>query len=370
MFSFRLWAVSLSLIVLFATLNSCGSNRRETHITRSYYFWRNGSTTTEEQQFLKQHEIRKIYARLLDVDWDDIMGAVPIAGNQIEQISFSLKQHDSFEVNLVPVVFITNKTFERIDSSDIPLLAQRIIRRCLPSYDSIDQAYERNNYLNQYGGPISPRELQFDCDWTVKTATRYFQFLREIKKRIRTDAILISATIRLHQYRYPQKTGVPPVDRGMLMVYNLSDPKQYGTQNSIFEKRTAEPYFSGKEKYPLPLDMALPAWSWCIVYRNQKFYQIENGLDEPDLKSLSFLQRRSNGLYRVTSDTVYRGLFLRPGDEIKAEGIDETTLSAAAQLARKAVNSDSFSISLFELSENEIKNYNRETIRKVYSAFH
>ena len=363
---FRRWVVPFSVLLLLFFF-SC--KKPQAVVQRAYYFWRTNDASDAERAFLKQHGVQKLYAHLLDVDWSEVYGAVPVAGNDIERINHHIWQYDSFAVDMVPVVFITNKTFERIDSAAIPELAKRIIRRCLPSYDDVDKRHEKKHYLHQYGGPLRPGELQFDCDWTEKTAARYFYFLREIKRLLPSDSIQISATIRLHQFRYPEKTGVPPVSRGMLMVYNLSSPKQYGAGNSIFDEKKASPYFTRPKKYPLPLDIALPAWSWCLIFRNQQLYQIENGLSEKDLQKLSFLKPAGKHIYTVTKDTVYRELFLRPGDEIKAEGISEATLKDAARLAKGAVNTDAFSVSLFELSEKEFENYNRETIHQVYDTF-
>lgn len=55
------------------------------------------------------------------------------------------------------------------------------------------------------------------------------------------------------------------------MCYNISDIKNPGTENSIFTEGEARKYFTNINKYPLPLDIALPAFSWAVVYRNGKF---------------------------------------------------------------------------------------------------
>ncbi|MEO8174672.1 MAG: hypothetical protein ABI581_16370 [Sediminibacterium sp.] len=325
--------------------------------------------TSKEKIFLKQHGIEKLYVHLMDIDWNAVQGAIPVTSNEHLLTNNVLKAFDSFPKELVPVIFITNKTFERIDSFDIPLLAMRAVRRCLPAYDEMDRDYEDRHSFPFRKGAIRPKEIQFDCDWTNKTKGKYFSFLNEVNRLVPAD-IQISATVRLHQFKYPAKTGVPPVDRGMLMVYNISDPKQYGNHNSIFESSKAEAYFNSVETYPLPLDIVLPAWSWCIVYRNKQFYQVENGLTEEDLKKASFLKSTGNHYYSVIKDTVYHDLFLRPGDEIKSESIDEKDLREATAISKKAVNSSSFTISIFELSEKEFQQHSHENIDKVYSSYH
>jgi len=327
--------------------------------------------TAGEEKFLKQHGIQKLYIHLMDVDWSDPIGeAIPINDNELQLTNSALENYKGTPNELIPVIYITNKTFELIDSAyGIPALAKRLVRRCLPAYDEMDMAYEERHDLRSHKGAVDPGEIQFDCDWTAKTKGKYFSFLREVK-RLLPSRIQLSATIRLHQFKNPDKTGVPPIDRGILMVYNISDPRQYGTHNSIFESKKAKAYFNSVQAYPLPLDLVLPAWSWCIIYRDKQFYQIENELTEQDLMNTSFLKPKGDHYYSVTQDTVYRDLFLRPGDEIKAETIDEKGLQEAVTIAKKAINTDSFTISLFELSEKEFQRYSHETIDKIYSSLH
>ena len=362
--SFRNFCFLLFIILFFL---SC-SQKRPNNITRAYYFWRMNDVTENEKKFMKQHGIQKLYVHLMDVDWSESQGAIPVINNELQLTNKALEGYKGFPNELVPVVFITNKTFERIDSFDIPLLATRLVRRCLPAYDEIDKDYEDRHAINYIGGAIHPKEIQFDCDWTINTKGKYFKFLGEVKRQL-PAGIQLSATVRLHQFKYPEKTGVPPVDRGILMVYNISDPKQYGDQNSIFESDGAKAYFRSVKTYPLPLDIVLPAWSWCIIYRDKKFYQVENELTEQDLSDASFLKPNGNHSYRVIKDTVFHDLFLRPGDEIKAEAINENDLNVAIRISKKAINSDSFTISLFELSEKEFQQYSHETIDKAYSSF-
>ena len=353
---------------------------RKKTVSPAYYFWRTGTDiSVQEKDLLRRHHIQTLYTKVLDVDWSDINGAIPVANRDIHSINRELNKYDSLGVRIVPVIFITNKTFSAIDSTEIPILAKRVLRRCLPAYDSMDIAYEARDYMNEHF-MARPRELQFDCDWTLSTARKYFFFLETIRRLLPSDSIVISATIRLHQYKYFSKTGVPPVNRGMLMLYNVSDLTQYSPVNSIFDKDKAAAYFTSGKVYPLPLDMALPAYSWGLVFRNKKFYQIENGLDIEILKGNNAFslednpgdgKEKANGVsfYRVTKDTVFGELFLRPGDEIKIERIDSSQLAAAAGLSLRAVNADSFHVAFFELSSNEIKRISDETLAHIYSSY-
>lgn len=358
----RLLIISILLPVI---ISSCGEPAT---VNKGFYFWRTESIQPQERTFLYQQNIQKVYARLMDIDWNEVQGAIPVSQTNVEELHYDLTHYDTLKVQVIPVIFITNKTFERIDAKEIPLLAKRIVRRCLPAYDSTDVAYETRNYYSQYKQRLTPPEIQFDCDWTVKTAQTFFKFLREVDALV-PDSIDISSTIRLHQYKYFSKTGVPPVDRGMLMMYNISDPKKYSTVNSIFDAKEAKAYFTNNKKYPLPLDIALPSWSWCIIYRNNEFYQIENGLSEEDLRQQSFLRPKGDHFYTVTKDTVFRELYLRPGDEIKAEGMDAELMNEAAKLAKAAVNTHHYTVSFFDLTYKDIKQFPDETFSKLYASF-
>lgn len=351
-------------LLLVTSLFSC--KERTPVVTRAYYYWRNSTSVTEqERKFLRQHQVRKLYAKCLDVDWSDVNHAWPLTINNVHEIGYGFKNYgDTVNATVVPVVFITNKTFQHIDSSEIPMLATHVLRKCIPGFDSASIPIDR--YYHSFS---IPPEIQLDCDWTVATRDKYFYFLRSMRKQLGDRNVLMSATIRLHQFKYPQLTGVPPVNRGMLMVYNISRLTDYTPTNSIYDDEKAKPYFTRKKPYALPLDIALPAYSWGLFYRRGKFMMIDNALTADSLRKCAFLQPSTGNFYKVTADTTFCNVYLRPGDEIKIEQIDDHTLLQAAKMAGKAINTDSFSVALFELSSLEIKNYQHEIIEQVYTDF-
>ena len=105
-----------------------------------------------------------------------------------------------------------------------------------------------------------PYEIQFDCDWTETTKEKYFHLLKLARARLNQfgfSTAKISATIRLYQCKYLFKTGVPPVDKGMLMCYNMGNLKNPGTKNFILESYELRKYISSLNTYPLQLDVAV-----------------------------------------------------------------------------------------------------------------
>lgn len=252
------------------------------------------------------------------------------------------------DIALVPVCYIPNKVFESMDSIKIQHFVNNF-----------------HAYLTE-GFPPSVQErfveVQIDCDWTERTKKAYFEFLKKLKQQI---SLPISTTIRLHQIKYRSKTGIPPVDKGVLMVYNFNAPNKFSSTNSIFDKTEGEKYLSGQKKYELPLDIALPLFSWGLVFRNQEYYSIFNGLTQQECRNWSFLNIASHlpkNYYEVTQDTVIRGLYLRKGDEIEIEEIEESRLLESAQLARKMLNQDTSHIIFYHLNSEVLKNFNNENI--------
>ena len=153
------------------------------------------------------------------------------------------------------------------------------------------------------------------------------------------------------------------------MVYNISDLRHYSPTNSIFEDSKANPYFTSTAKYPLPLDIVLPAYSWCLVFRDQKFYQIENDLSENDLKKLSFLEKGVGAFYRVKQDTVFHDLFSVPVMKLSQKVSGSKPYCRQPGCLKKARNTADFSVAFFELSESEITNYSYETFEDIYHSF-
>jgi primosomal protein N' len=74
-------------------------------------------------------------------------------------------------------------------------------------------------------------------------------------------AHILSTTIRLHQLAME----APPVDYGVLMLYNTGDPRKWTERNPILDIRDVSPYLKRLDDYPLPLAAAYPVYSWLRV---------------------------------------------------------------------------------------------------------
>ena len=316
----------LRLLFVCLLFSLMGCNRQPPRaITPAFYYWRTTfACSPAERACLDSLDCKKIYLKTLDIGRDPVTGLI----SSFSQLNIS----DSSALRgfcVVPTVFITNEVFKSISKEE---MAQVV-------------ALAARSPLQQKSG-----EVQFDCDWTPSTREAYFLFLRNIKASLLPGAH-ISATIRLHQYKFPKQTGVPPVDRGMLMLYNTGDIDDPETRNSIFDPEDAQKYLLGAPKqYPLPLDIALPLFSWALVYREGAFWKILPELSETELDdTLCFEKISAAPLWRLKKGTYRSGHYLRPGDQIRLESISPALLRQAAVIAAKTSLADDATLAFFHL---------------------
>jgi len=161
-------------------------------------------------------------------------------------------------------------------------------------------------------------EIQVDCDWTEGTKVSYFKFLKRLKEKSKKR---ISATIRLHQVKYHQQTGVPPVDYGVLMYYNMSDFKDIETKNYILDLALAKQYHYNFDTYPLPLNLALPLYSQATVMRFSKVVGLIEGVREEELNT--HFKKLGEHLYRVEKTHYFKERLFYKGDKVR---IDEVSM--------------------------------------------
>ena len=202
------------------------------------YYWRTDlHLSTAERSFLSDYHIRKVYCRYFDVVInDEAEGPVPNA-----TITFSDTLPKGIE--LVPTVYITEDCMHQHHQG----LAEKLVRR-------ICQMNETNDIRGV-------REIQIDCDYTAKSRQTFYDFLKEVRDIWKEK---LSATIRLHQLQM----APPPVDYGVLMIYNTGDPQRFMERNPILDLRDVKPFLRWLDDYALPLAAAYPVFSWQRTIHN------------------------------------------------------------------------------------------------------
>jgi len=343
----RLCAAFLKLLLL-CFLFSCNENNQPRQITPSFYYWKSILNLTNfENQKLVSLKVKTIYLKFFDVDWDEAaMKPVPAAKLQ----TTSRNQLKGFSI--IPTVFITNACIQKIDSSQVEKLAENI-------YSLILEIKQANNF-------DSIPEIQIDCDWTAASKDKYFQLLKNTK--LKTPNTKLSCTIRLHQIKFPSKTGIPPVDRGLLMCYNMGNLKDPASKNSILETEELKKYIGNLSTYPLPLDVAFPLFDWKVLYRNNVYAGLIQGLPDAAFSS-SFCSKTSNR-YHVLKDTLLQGYNLRKGDMIRDEQSDiEEVLAAENEIAKHLKNTP-LRVSLYHLDSVILSKYSTHELESIYNSLH
>lgn len=317
----------------------------------AFYHWK---TTINANDF-KKIDTSKVYIKLFDVDWDDARaGAKPLA---------EVSNWELLPKNLVfvPTVFLTNKVFSKY-SVQSERANKQINELALNIFQKIAKYTEGVNGFS---------EIQFDCDWTVTTRDAYFYFLKQMKNLFSEKKI--SATIRLHQIKFMEKTGVPPVDRGMLMAYNMGNLDDIKTENSILNIETLKSYSKNFDKYPLELDVALPIFSWCIVFRDGEAVKIINNLSKNELLQTpqyeTNFQQKSDNRFVLSKNQYLKGLYLYENDEIRIEDTPLSNLRAAATFLTQHIKNKQLTVAFYHLDSATLQQYRYEDLENITQQF-
>jgi hypothetical protein len=180
--------------------------------------------------------------------------------------------------------------------------------------------------------------------------------------------IRISATIRLYQCKYRSKTGVPPVDKGMLMCYNMGDLKNPETKNSILEAGELKKYISSLDTYPLELDIAFPLFGWEVLFRGNRFAGLINDLPDSLLQNNRAIQRKG-GLSYVLSDTVIDRYSLKKGDMLREEQSDYQEIIRSCQFIEDKIKPADRSIILYHLDSLTLSKFSIHEMEAIFNCF-
>lgn len=235
-----LWLLPLFLLI------GC-SRQQHMDDANSVYYWRTEwHLDSLERDFLVKYDIHKVYCRYFDVviDGEDTNEPHPNATiTFVDPIPAGLE--------IVPTVYITEACMHQPHEG----LAEKVVKRIV-----------QMNETNDVG---EVKEIQIDCDYTLRSRQTYYDFLEEVKYYLTTacpepvevdngQQTTVSTTIRLHQLSMP----APPVDYGVLMIYNTGDPQKFEERNPILDLRDVQPYLRYLDDYPLPLAAAYPVYQW------------------------------------------------------------------------------------------------------------
>jgi hypothetical protein len=266
----------------------------------------------------------------------------------VSPVTFSNKLPDSVEI--VPVVFLENAMLKNLSEGQLQKLSENIARFV-------------NSKVKQ-SGKIKFNELQVDCDWTASTHKNYFYLLRQLTYEPETKGKTISATLRLHQLKNRAAIGIPPVNRVMLMCYNMGNLRKYGQQNSILEISELKKYLGrNMAAYPLPCDIGLPLFSWAVAFRDKQYIGISKRIKNVDLINKNQFIFIGNNIYKAAKDLPEFGL--NEADEVRWEDVSVPVLQQTANYISRFLKRDTLNIIYFDLDEDALKAYTYRDLEKV-----
>ncbi|HEY9044753.1 MAG TPA: hypothetical protein VIN08_02610 [Ohtaekwangia sp.] len=333
----------ISTLVVFAVLFSACTSSQEPKATVSFYYWKTIFKLTDaEKEVLKDNQVDRLYIRYFDIALDE--------GKAIPMSPVVFDEHPQSSA-IVPVVYIRNAVMLQ------------------PALDVADLATKTVDYINQINEKLAIpcQEIQIDCDWTLTSRETYFSYIEAVKKRWGKK---LSATIRLHQVKYYQKAGIPPVDRGVLMYYNMGRITA-DSSNSIYDRETAHRYIRSLRGYPLALDVALPVFSWGIHVRNNTVIGLLNKVDDTTFGHDAHFNKKASPFFEVRENVIKIGHYFQRGDRIKIESIQPDDLQQMADDLSEEMTQQPHEIIFYDLDYFNLKNYEKEKqfFQKISHAF-
>ena len=327
------------LISVFLLLLACG---KEPHpVKASFYYWKtNFSLNETEQQTLDSLKVEKLYIRYFDV---------ALKGNMAVPVMPVLFEKEVPKQEIVPVVYIKNEVVlnPKVNLND---LADKIL-------DYTHQINKKNN--------IAIKEIQLDCDWSLNSKDRFFSLINFIRQK---EDVLLSSTIRLHQVKYHQKTGVPNVDRGVLMYYNMGIIAS-DSLNSIYDRAIAHKYTASLSHYPLHLDVALPVYSWIVHSRQNKIIRLISRVRRQDIEREKAFRKIDNTRFEVTVSGNYFGQYFKKEDQIKLENVSAKDLQEMISDLKEHLAEPPNEIIFYDLDASNINAYEKDEFKKLVSSF-
>ncbi|VXB45987.1 conserved exported hypothetical protein [Flavobacterium sp. 9AF] len=324
------------IFLLFLILMSLGCQKKGSIPEASFYYWKTIFKLDDlEKSILESNHVKRLYVRYFDVK---MTYGKPMPVSPIVFKDAVVSQE------IVPVVFIKNEVFlSPIDTDDL-------VTKMVALINQINKKYSLKN-----------SEIQIDCDWSLQSKRQYMDFMVKLKKKY---AGILSATIRLHQIKYSSLTEIPQVDYGVLMFYNMGKLDE-NEENSIYSKKVAAQYLPSLKKYPLPLKVALPIFSWVIQYRNGKVVNLISKKDVSELKAKSV--NTSNQII-IKEDLLWQGYFFKKADVLKIEEINFTKLMEMTKLLHDNLEKKPSEIIYYDLDSYNTNKFTNDVFYKIFNA--
>jgi hypothetical protein len=312
-------------------------------VQRSFYYWKTVFTlTSKEQRALTALSVQKLYVKFFDVDWDSQKrSALPVAKSIFSQTP-------PVNTTITPVVFITQEPLQNLDEKGLDSLGLHI--------GALLSSIATGNGLHL------SNEIQLDCDWTQNTKAKYFYLINRLKQQPFFQKKIISATIRLHQLKFLSQAGIPPVDKGLLMCYNMGNLRHPQTKNSIIDEGELKKYINNLDSYTLPLDVALPIFDWWVLFDRDNYKGLVREFSPGE---------RWGGKEKIQfeRDTIINGFSFKAGQWVRHENSDAAVIKRCADRISDKLKQKELTVILYHLNQNNLANYSTHEMENFYNRF-
>lgn len=325
------------VLVIILVLLGC----RDSSKSIDFYYFRSQFQLNEiERNALEEFKTKNLIVKLFDIDFIDSQ-VIPVA-----KIHF--KSEIPKNISIVPIIYITQRAigssaFKDIDYNKI--YAQKISK--LLNEIAIKQAFK-------------VQEIQVDCDWNETTKTSYFHLVENLKK---ASKVPITSTLRLHQIKYFQKTGIPPADKFVLMFYNFGTLSAKGV-NSIFNPNDYLTYVNSLKDYPKKMSIALPIFAWYVWSRDSKIMDLIPVSEFDMNEAKKYFTSRNNSCLVVTNRVIYHNYLFQKGDILRLEKPNPEHINKAIKQIKLNEKYPFDGVIIYELNSEYINLYNHDEIKK------
>lgn len=358
----QLLSIAIALLTVAAT--SCGKPEQASapaHPEKNaVYYWKTTfNTDSADCDLLHRHKIGRVYMRMFDVvpdkyPYDDKIEnrVVPNASIRICDPRNRLAK-DFAGIEFVPVVYVTLEALKAMKGHE-GTLASNIVTRV--------------HNMCEYNGLRNVSELQLDCDWTTSTEKSFFSLCDSTRRILRKEKSAekegwsLSSTIRLHQLA----RKAPPVDRGVLMVYNTGNFDNPDAANSIIDADDVQPYLKRLSSYNLHLDVAYPTYSWQLLFRDRRFVGLMDNADLTD--TTAFKRRAASNVYIARRDVPYNNTVIHAGDMVRAETSSFADIVRVKDMIEQCLSERPHSNILYHLDFENLSKYTPNEINKILST--
>jgi hypothetical protein len=342
------------LLVMAILFYCCQPKATKPKPNIAFYFWQTSFKISPfEKKCLDSLATKNLYIKFYDVVWNPtLQSPQPIALIKANTFDTLLYKNNNCKFTIIPTVFITNEALFYLPADSVQGLANKI-------YTATINTIATNSFNNI-------AEYQFDCDWSAATKEKYFALLQHLKKLY--GQAPVSATIRMHQIKFSNKTGIPPVDKGLLMCYNMGNLKALATQNSIFEISEFKKYSQNLKNYALPLDVAYPIFSWHVWFKNNQFYKLVNELPMITQSNSAFTKNKQ--FFTCVKDTAINGLNFTIGDVLRHETIAANDLHSLSQQLSGQLKNAPQNIIFYHLDSVHLTKFYPNDLQNICAPFY